>query len=99
MIDKNEIIKYIQEYIQEQGNDQDIWHIHQCEDPHGVVSNVIKRTSNNWMYIETGSGKAAKYVLDFCINTLDLVAETNKGFGTNKGSIIYIYKKLSKHTI
>jgi hypothetical protein len=97
-MDKNEIIKVIKEYIQKQGSNDGAWYVGKCEEPHSIVLTVVTRTSQNWMYIESDSCEIAKEVLDFCINSIGLASEENKDFDTNKGNIIFIYKKSSSRS-
>ncbi len=98
MIDKNELIKDIEEYIHEQGDNNGVWYVGLCEEPNSVILNVIKRTSRNWMYIETGSHKIAREVLDFCTNTIGIEMEKDKSRDTKKGKVIYVYKRKTTST-
>ena len=90
-IDKNEIIKQLQEYIDGQNSGNNIWHIGQCEEPHCITLNIVKRISNNWMYIETGSGKTAQEIVNFFIDTNGLSCDNRTD--NAKGNIVYVYSK------
>ena len=95
MIDKDKIIKHFEEYIKEQNSNYGIWYIGQCNEPHGIILNIVKRTSSNWMYIETGSSQIAQEVMDYFVNTIGLAIENQRdSFGT--GKIVYVYKKPKK---
>ncbi len=93
MIDKNEIIRHVREYIREQGGNQGIWYIGQCEEAYGISLNIVKRTSNFWMYIETCSSEVAGEVMDYCINSIGLTADACTSIKNKTGKIVYLYKK------
>ena len=85
MIDKDKIIKHFVEYMWEQSSNYGIWHIGQCNEPHCVILNIIKRTSSDWMYIETGSSQIGKEVMEYFVNTIELAIENRRdSFGTGK---------------
>lgn len=72
------------------------WHIGLCDEPYGLTLNLVKRTSNCWMYIETGTHQTAQEVINYCTNKIGFIPDfsnSNKTAANNSGRIIYIYRK------
>lgn len=88
-----EIIEFLKDYIQQRNDEHSIWHIGIGEEAHDIVFEALKRSSQFWMYIETGSHQAAEKILEHFINN-NIAKEDTRTFHRNEmSSLIYVYRK------
>jgi hypothetical protein len=88
-----EIIDFLKDYIQQRNDEHSIWHIGIGEEAHDIVFEALKRSSQYWMYIETGSPQAAQKILEYFIDN-NIAKNDKRGFQQNEmSSLIYVYRK------
>lgn len=88
-----EIIEFLKDYIQQRNDEHSTWYIGIGEEAHDIVFEALKRSSQYWMYIETGSPQAAQKILKYFIDN-NLAKKDKQGFRRNKlSSLIYVYRK------
>ena len=88
-----EIIEYFTDYIQQKNDSDGIWHIGICQEAHDIVFEALKRSSQQWMYIETGSYQIAKEVLDHFVCKGKAKRDMRNINSNETGSVIYVYRK------
>jgi hypothetical protein len=88
-----EIIEFLKDYIQQRNDEHSVWHIGIGKEAHDIVFEALKRSSQFWMYIETGSSQAAKEILNYFIDN-NIAKKDTQGFHRNEmSSLIYVYRK------
>lgn len=94
MLDRTqEIIEYLTDYIQQKDDDNSVWHIGICQEAHDIVFEALKRSSQFWIYIETGSPIVAKEVLEYFVNLGKVKKEVRNIQPYEIGSVVYVYRK------
>lgn len=88
-----EIIEYITDYIQQKNEDHSVWYIGICQEAHDIIFEALKRSSQYWMYIETGSPQIADKVMSHFIGTKKAKKDTRNTNHTATASVIYVYRK------
>ena len=93
LVRTQEIIDYLTDYIQQKNDDNNIWFIGICQEAHDIVFEALKRSSQFWMYIETGSPQVAKEVLDYFVSTKRAKRDLRNLNPKDIASVIYVYQK------
>ncbi len=88
-----EIIEYLTDYIKQKNDDNSIWYIGICQEAHDIVFEALKRTSQFWMYIETGSPQVANEVLDHFVGKKKAKRDIRNLNPSNVASVVYVYRK------
>jgi hypothetical protein len=94
LVRTQEIIDYLSDYIKQKNDDMSIWYIGICQEAHDIVFEALKRTSQSWMYIETGSHQVAREVLDHFVDTKKAKKDIRNLNPNNIASVVYVYRKL-----
>ncbi|MFC1780732.1 hypothetical protein ACFLZ8_00520 [Planctomycetota bacterium] len=87
-----ETIEHIKDYIQQKGQNNSIWHIGICQEAHDIIFEALKRSSQFWMYIETGSPQIANDVIEHFIKSGQLSKDNLNLKKKDLASVVYIYK-------
>jgi hypothetical protein len=93
LVRTQEIIDYLTDYIEQKNDDNCIWYIGVCQEAHDIIFEALKRTSQFWMYIETGSHLVAHEVLDHFIETKKAKRDIRNLNLNNVASVVYVYRK------
>jgi hypothetical protein len=93
-----EIIDYLTDYIKHKNDDNSNWYIGICQEAHDIVFEALKRTSQFWMYIETGSPQIAQEVLDHFTGTNKAKKDIRNLDTKDIASVVYVYKKQCSNT-
>lgn len=93
IVKKQEIIDYLTDYFQQNNDDNCLWYIGVCQEAHDIVFEAIKKSSQFWMYIETGSPQVAKNVLDHIVSTKKAKNDLRNLNPNELASVIYVYRK------
>ena len=93
LVRTQEIIDYLTDYIKQKNDDNSVWYIGICQEAHDIVFEALKRTSQFWIYIETGSPQVAHEVLDHFVCTKKAKRDIRNLNPNNIASVVYIYRK------
>lgn len=93
LVKTQEITEYLIDYIKQKNDDNNVWYIGICQEAHDIVFEALKRSSQFWMYIETGSPQVANEVLDHIVSTKKAKRDI-RNLNPNDGvSVVYVYRK------
>jgi hypothetical protein len=93
LVRTQEITEYLIDYIQQKNDDNSSWYIGICQEAHDIVFEALKRSSQHWMYIETGSPQVAQEVLNHFVSTKKAKRDIRNQNLSSVASVVYIYKK------
>lgn len=93
LIKTQEAIEQIKDYIQQRGGNYNFWYVGICQGAHDIIFDVLKMSSQFWMYIETESPQIAKEVLDYFVNTVGAKKDAGSTDHYEISSTVYVYKK------
>jgi hypothetical protein len=93
LVRTQEITEYLIDYIQQKQDDNSTWYIGICQEAHDIIFEALKRSSQHWMYIETGSPQVAQEVLNQFVSTKQAKRDIHKQSISSAASVVYIYKK------
>jgi len=88
-----EITEYLIDYIQQKDDDNSSWYIGICQEAHDIIFEALKRSSQHWMYVETGSPQVAQEVLDQFISTKKAKRDIRNLNPNDVASVVYVYRK------
>ena len=88
-----EIIEYLTDYIKQKNDNNSVWYIGICQEAHDIIFEALKRTSQFWMYIETGSPQIANEVSDHFVSTNKAKRDLRNLNPNNIASVVYVYRK------
>ena len=93
LVRTQEITEYLIDYIHQKNEDNSVWYIGICQEAHDIVFEALKRSSQYWMYIETGSPQVAQEVLDQFVSTKKAKRDIRNQNLSNVASVVYVYRK------
>lgn len=93
LVRTQEITEYLIDYIQHKNDNNSIWCIGICQEAHDIIFEALKRSSQHWMYIETGSPQVAREVLNQFVSTKKAKRDIRNQNLSNVASVVYIYRK------
>ncbi|MDD5459241.1 MAG: hypothetical protein PHF37_07605 [Phycisphaerae bacterium] len=91
---KEELIRSISSYIQENGNDYSEWILGICQDQQEFFPLLRHADSRRWRYKCTGSPKIAREVMDYFVTEMGATCQTK--YPKQSAEVIYLYKKIKQ---
>ena len=93
LVRTQEITEYLIDYIKQKNDDNSVWYIGNCQEAHDIVFEALKRSSQYWMYIETGSSQVANEVLGHIVSIKKAKRDIRNLNPTDGASVVYVYRK------
>jgi hypothetical protein len=86
-------IEHLKDYIQQRGGNYSVWYVGICQGSHDIIFDVLKMSSQFWMYIETDSPQIAREVLDYFVNTVGANRDAGSANPDGIARVVYVYNK------
>lgn len=95
---KQEILKYIKDYIQQRNEDYHLWSIGICQEIHEITLELMKLSSSNWLSIKTESPQTANDVVDYLVNTIGIQMSIYSNRQNINAALVFIHKPRISNT-